>query len=143
MKDNDIVVSMGEDNEETMNGFFGNLNAQQKTPSKKAKPAPSSSSLKDSGIPEPVKQTPQMQPRSGGDARRQASAWTSMRISDSAKSTIYRAHQCYDIATGRRSSMSDFLELCVRRALPRISKEASDIFRNAIGATGQANLEDE
>jgi hypothetical protein len=66
-----------------------------------------------------------------------------MRITDSAKGTIYRAHQCYDIATGRRSSMSDFLELCVRRALPRISKEASDIFRSAAGSVDQPDSSEE
>ena len=137
MANNDIIVSMGEDNEETVSGFFGNLNTPKKVTPKKPRPEnpPTPEDTEKAAL--PARQSPPAQ------TRRQAAAWTSMRITDSAKGTIYRAHQCYDIATGRRSSMSDFLELCVRRALPRISKEASDIFRSAAGSADQPDLSEE
>ena len=140
MANNDIIVSMGEDNEETVSGFFGNLNTPKKVAPKKTRPEnpPTPEDTEKAALP-----ARQSHPAHPAQTRRQAAAWTLMRITDSAKGTIYRAHQCYDIATGRRSSMSDFLELCVRRALPRISKEASDIFRSAAGSADQADLSEE
>ena len=138
MANNDIIVSMGEDNEETVSGFFGNLNTPKKVTPKKPRPEnpPTPEDTEKAAL--PARQSPPAKTR-----RRAAASWTSMRITDSAKGTIYRAHQCYDIATGRHSSMSDFLELCVRRALPRISKEASDIFRSAAGSADQQNSSEE
>lgn len=138
MANNDIIVSMGEDNEETVSGFFGNLNTPKKVTLQKPRPEnpPTPEGTEKAAL--PARQSPPAQ------TRRQATAsWTSMRITGSAKGTIYRAHQCYDIATGRHSSMSDFLELCVRRALPLISKEASDIFRSAAGSADQLDLSEE
>ena len=140
MANNDIIVSMGEDNEETVSGFFGNLNTPKKVAPKKPHPEnpPTPEDTEKAALP-----ARQSHPAHPAQTRRQAAAWTLMRITDSAKGTIYRAHQCYEIATGRRSSMSDFLELCVRRALPRISKEASDIFRSAAGSVDQPDSSEE
>jgi len=143
MKENDIVVSMGEDNEETVSGFFGNLNTPKKVTLQKPRPENPRTPEGTEKAALPARQSHPAHPAPPAQTRRQAAAWTLMRITGSAKGTIYRAHQCYDIATGRHSSMSDFLELCVRRALPRISKEASDIFRSAAGSADQPDLSEE
>lgn len=54
---------------------------------------------------------------------------THIRLTNDVKTFCYRAHQCYQLATGKHLSLSSFIELCVKRALPHISKEASELMR--------------
>ena len=113
----DPVISMGIDEEDGISGFFAN----QPQPAAVPPAAPPVSK------PQPLPVPRTASPERGGKGT------TLMRISLSAKASIYRARQCYEIATGKKTSMSTFLELCVRRALPRLSKEAADIYRSASG----------
>ncbi len=106
-KEPDFAMALGsEQSEQELDYFFGK------------------NGEKDEGKTETETETHQPSP-----SGKKTKNWNSIRITTTQKASLDQAHQAYRLATGKTISLSDFIGLCVRRALPHISKEAADLMR--------------
>lgn len=121
----DIIIGMGTSAENFSNSFFAEEELPQKEKRREEKTVtPSKPKL-------PKAPTPPQ----GSEPARKTQLSGSIRIQKADKAYIDRAVLSYRIATGKQISLSEFLCLCVRRALPRVSKEASDLLKTIMGPT--------
>ena len=109
-KNNDFAVALGsEQSGHELDYFFG----------EQSEPSPEKAEADEGG--EEANPLPRRQEK--------ATASTHIRVSSEQKKVIEQYHQAYCLATKKAITLSEFLALCVRRALPHISKDAADIIR--------------
>lgn len=109
-KNNDFAVALGsEQSGHELDYFFG----------EQSEPSPEKAEADEGG--EEVNPLPRQRGKKTGS--------TLIRISSEHKEVIEQYHQAYCLATKKAVTLSEFLALCTRRALPHISKDAADIIR--------------
>ena len=110
-KNNDFAVALGsEQSEQQLDYFFG----------EQSEPSPEKAEADEGG--EEVKPLPRQRGK-------KVTASTHIRVSLEHKEFLEQCLCAYYLTTKKTISLSEFLVLCVRRALPHISKETADLIR--------------
>lgn len=92
-------------------------------------------------IQEQGEETPPVSPSPAVRRRREPSGekpeWTNIRITTSCRRNLKLSMQAYTAYTGKEISTSSFIDLMLRRGLPRVSKEAADFVRQILGSAAE------